>query len=226
MEPELSNILWKHQVEFHPVVPFDRLNERVVEINFTASNLELSTELIADTGRFSSWIEHHLVKNKARYGVGGYREKRILYKRSSLFEDKEPRCLHLGIDIWGAAGTPVMTPLGGMVHSFAFNDHFGDYGATIILQHQLETINFFTLYGHLSLADLGHIREGQFITRGETFAHFGKPEENGQWPPHLHIQVIADMGILQGDYPGVCKISEAAHYLSNSPDPSPLLTLH
>jgi murein DD-endopeptidase MepM/ murein hydrolase activator NlpD len=110
-----------------------------------------------------------------------------------------------------------------MIHSLAFNNHFGDYGATIILQHQLDTYNFYTLYGHLSVKDLGNARVGQFVTRGENFAHFGPPAENGQWPPHLHFQLILDMGIAEGDYPGVCKLSEAGKYLENSPDPAPLL---
>ena len=65
--------------------------------------------------------------------------------------------LHLGTDIWGPVGTKIFAPLGGMVHSFAFNNNLGDYGATIILQHQLDTWNFYTLYGHLSLKDIGNI---------------------------------------------------------------------
>jgi murein DD-endopeptidase MepM/ murein hydrolase activator NlpD len=112
-----------------------------------------------------------------------------------------------------------------MIHSFAYNDHFGDYGATIILQHQLDMINFYTLYGHLSLRDIERIRVGQFITRGENFAHFGPWEENGNWPPHLHFQVILDMGNLEGDYPGVCKLSESGKYLKNCPDPDLILNL-
>ena len=79
-----------------------------------------------------------------------------MYARSSLFgsdsiEQEEPRRLHLGVDIWGKEGTEIFAPLDGIVHSFAFNDNFGDYGATIILLHQQEGRQFFTLYGHLSL---------------------------------------------------------------------------
>lgn len=147
-----------------------------------------------------------------------------MYRRSELFGvTEEPRSLHLGIDIWGPAETKIYAPLGGMVHSFRFNNNHGDYGATIILQHQLETINFYILYGHLALKDIENLRVGQFLTRGEQFAHFGGPEENGNWPPHLHFQLILDMGIWEGDYPGVCKLSEADKYLKNSPDPGVIL---
>ncbi len=86
---------------------------------------------------------------------------------SSLFDNNagkiaevtEPRRLHLGLDIWGKAGTEIYAPMAGTVHSFAFNNNFGDYGATIILKHELEDFSFYTLYGHLSLADLNTLKE-------------------------------------------------------------------
>ncbi len=51
-------------------------------------------------------------------------------------------------------------------------------------------------------------------------ARFGGPEENGHWPPHLHLQVVLDMGGWKGDYPGVCSDSELDFFLGNCPDPS------
>ena len=85
--------------------------------------------------------------------------------------------------------------------------------------------NFYTLYGHLSLKDLGNIRSGQFITRGENFAHFGPEEENGNWPPHLHFQIIKNIENYSGDYPGVCSEKKLSFYLENCPDPTSLLNL-
>ena len=138
-------------------------------------------------------------------------------------ENGEPRRLHLGVDIWGKANTKVMAPMDGMVHSFAFNSAFGDYGATIILSHFLESISFYTLYGHLSLASITNLQEGERINRGEVFAEFGIPQENGNWPPHLHFQIIKDLQDKKGDYPGVCKNSEREVYLQNCPDPDLIL---
>ncbi|MCW3074216.1 MAG: Peptidase [Flaviaesturariibacter sp.] len=129
-----------------------------------------------------------------------------------------PRRLHLGIDIWGPAGVPIYAPLEGTVHSFAFNDAYGDYGATLILQHELEGVIFHTLYGHLSLHSIEDKREGQDIAKGDWIAAFGEPAENGYWPPHLHFQVIQDMRGMKGDFPGVCKFSEGESYLANGPD--------
>jgi len=56
-------------------------------------------------------------------------------------------------------------------------------------------------------------------------AHFGEPNENGHWPPHLHFQIILDMELKQGDYPGVCKYSERQKYLANCPDPDFILQM-
>ncbi len=85
--------------------------------------------------------------------------------------------------------------------------------------------DFFTLYGHLSLADIQNLKEGQEVKRGQKFAHFGKPAENGQWPPHLHFQIIENLSGYRGDYPGVCKLSEREKYLANCPDPGIILQL-
>jgi len=57
------------------------------------------------------------------------------------------------------------------------------------------------------------------------FAHFGEPAENGQWPPHLHFQLILDMESKKGDYPGVCSLPQRQKYLDNCPDPDALLNL-
>lgn len=137
--------------------------------------------------------------------------------------EAEPRRLHLGVDIWGPVGTPVYAPLEGTVHSFAFNDAFGDYGATLILQHDVEGFIFHTLYGHLSLHSIEDKREGQDIAKGDWIAAFGEPAENGQWPPHLHFQIVIDMKGAKGDYPGVCRFSEREKYLANGPDPDLVL---
>ena len=141
-------------------------------------------------------------------------------------EEAEPRRLHLGTDIWGKPHTAVMAPLNGIVNSYAFNDTFGDYGATIILAHQLGDISFYTLYGHLSLNSIKNLQEGQRISKGDIFAEFGIPSENGQWPPHLHFQIIADLQGWKGDYPGVCKFSEKEIWLRNCPDPDLILQMN
>lgn len=160
-------------------------------------------------------------------GIGGYSEDRIIYRQRKHFalDEANPRSIHLGTDIWTAAGEKVYAPIESIVHSVAFNDHYGDYGPTIILSHEINGVSFFTLYGHLSLSSLHGIWEGKSIEAGENFASIGNYPENGDWPPHLHFQVISEIGAFSGDFPGVSSIHDQAHYLSICPDPNLILRI-
>jgi len=210
--------------EIHKVVDFDIENDKLLPLDFTAANTELTDGILDNTDSFSAWVNQKLTINKARYGIGGYNEHRTIYSRSAHFSTlEEPRRLHLGVDIWAPAGIPVYNFYPATVHSFANNDTFGDYGATIILNYNIDGFEFNALYGHLSLSSIDQLQEGQLINAGQQFATLGTKEENGNWPPHLHFQIIKDTDAFKGDYPGVCKFSERDQYLSNCPDPNIVL---
>ena len=226
----LYSILLNHQQYFAPVVSFNPSTDKLLPMDLTANNTALKDEVLNDTSQFTHWINQQLADAGARYGIGGYAEHRTIYSRSHVFDgadaNEEPRRLHLGIDIWGKPYTAVKAPMDGIVHSFAFNDRFGDYGATIILSHQLEGVSFHSLYGHLSLSSIKNLREGDRVEADDTIAEFGIPVENGHWPPHLHFQLIKDLQGNKGDYPGVCKYSERETYLNNCPDPDLVLQMN
>ncbi len=224
MEKKLiQTLLKKHRDFFSPVI--ETRNKPIEVLDFTEQNKALDEFDISDTSAFESYILQQLDDYK-RIGVGGYGEDRIIYRRSSLFDsEKEPRCIHLGIDIWVPADTPVYAPLDAKVHSFAYNETFGDYGATIILQHELESAVFYTLNGHLSRKSLEGKKEGMKIEKGDSFASVGNHTENGQWPPHLHFQVITDMLGRRGDYFGVAPPSEKERYFELCPNPNLILNI-
>ena len=225
--PYLTAVLNNYMSGFHPVVPWSG-TEKIMLLDFTANNKDLTEEILKDNERFTDYINRKLSEGNSIYGIGGYDEHRTIYSRSELFSEQqgdEPRRLHLGIDIWSPAGTPVFAPLDGIVHSTGFHDSFGNYGAVIVLQHQLEGITFHTIYGHLSKASIDNKPPGQNISKGEQIATFGAPIENGYWPPHLHFQIIKDMEGNIGDYPGVCKYSERDKYLANCPNPDLILRM-
>lgn len=207
-----------------PVVDFNRRQDQLYPFDLTSNNTELVPEILDDTDVFSRWISDKLAEHNCRYGIGGYNEHRTIYSRSTHFDtSEEPRRLHLGVDIWGIAGTPVYNFHDAVVHGFHFNNHFGDYGSTIILKYTIKDLDFYGLYGHLNLAALDGLSYGKFIPGGTQFAEFGRKEENGYWPPHLHFQLILDMQGMVGDYPGVCKYSQRETYLQNCPDPNVVL---
>jgi len=206
------------------VVDYDPGADKLYTFDFTSANTELDIDTITDSASFSIWINKKLDETGSRYGIGGYMEHRTLYARSPLFNiDDEPRRLHLGVDIWAEAGTPVYAPMDGAVHSFKDNNNFGDYGPTIILEHNLDGLTLYTLYGHLNRESLSGLAVGQPIAKNQQIARLGDIEENGHWPPHLHFQLMFNMEGMAGDYPGVARFSEKEKCLQNIPDPNLIL---
>ncbi len=223
------HLLGSQQAQFHPVVPFRPDTDKLLPLDLSGTNTDIR-HFEPGSAVFHTYIRNLLQQSGARYAIGGYAEHRVIYSFSRVFDPgqpgEEPRRLHLGTDIWGKSHTPVMAPTTAIVHSFANNDQPGDYGATIILSHQWSGHHYHTLYGHLSLSSIRNMREGKRIESGEVFAELGIPAENGQWPPHLHFQIILDLNDWKGDYPGVCALSQKEQWLSNSPDPDTILQLN
>ena len=163
-----------------------------------------------------------------RVAVGRYDEPRLLYAADFFARpdapSRERRTVHIGLDLFAPAGTPVHAPLDGAVHAFADNHAEQDYGPVIILRHATDDgTTFFTLYGHLSRGSLAGLEEGRSIRRGERFATLGAEHENVGWTPHLHLQVITDLLDLGTDFPGVGAASQRAVWRSLSPDPNLLV---
>jgi len=188
-----------------------------IALDLSARNTELNASIYGNTRAFCAYIE---AKLGGKIGYGGYLEHRVIYESHENFATASAnfRNIHLGMDFWTEAGTPVFAPLAGVVHSFQVNPGSGNYGPTIILYHPAEKI--YSLYGHLASSDLAQLEVGAQITAGQKLCQLGKPAENGGWPPHLHFQLIRDMQGFQGDYPGVCSLRDVDYYAKNCPDPS------
>ena len=158
-----------------------------------------------------------------RVAVGRYDEPRLLYVTPGFAAGDgtiaEHRTVHLGLDLFAAAGSPVHAPLDGEV--FAADEHRVrlDYGGVIVLRHHTDDgVEFFTLYGHLRRASFAGLRVGQRVVRGEPIATLGGPDDNGGWTPHLHLQIITDFLGLGSDFPGVATPSRRDVWRSVSPD--------
>jgi murein DD-endopeptidase MepM/ murein hydrolase activator NlpD len=208
---------------FAPILEVPLTDENVKIIDLSKSS-ELSHIKLADHENFSNLINTDIRNAGAKVGAGGYLEERAIYNQSENFNDHERRTIHLGVDLWVAAGTVVYVPLEGTIQSFKNNKGFGNFGPTIILEHTTGQINFFTLYGHLSEASL-QFKEGDFLKKGELLGRVGHPEENGNWPPHIHFQIITDLESFHGDFPGVAAPSTLDNYKKICPDPNLILRL-
>ncbi|SNR16184.1 peptidoglycan DD-metalloendopeptidase family protein [Tenacibaculum jejuense] len=198
-----------------------------IPISISTKNNDLNTFDVSSSEEWSTYLERFLKEKNAKVAFGGYIEKRDIYKRSAYFNSSEEneRNIHLGIDLWCDAGTKVLSVLDGEIHSFKNNLNHGDYGPTIIIKHQVKDIEFYSLYGHLSLDSLENIKVGQKVTQEEVIGYLGENTVNGDYAPHLHFQLIVDMQGKQGDYPGVCSKEDVDFYKQNCPNPNLLLKL-
>ncbi|MBI2578207.1 MAG: peptidoglycan DD-metalloendopeptidase family protein [Candidatus Aenigmarchaeota archaeon] len=218
----LEEILRRNKDRIGRVISFDLNKEKIFVFDFTEDNEELRKIDIRSAEEFDRCVKETLRLNNAAVGIGRYNEDRTIYRHSSLFAE---RTIHLGIDVILPAGTKIFSPLDAAVHSFHNNRGHGDYGPTIILQHELGGTVFYTLYGHLSEESLEGRKEGQEIQMGEAIGEIGNFSVNGQWFEHLHFQVIADMHGMKGDFPGVASIEQREKYLKLCPDPNLILRI-
>jgi murein DD-endopeptidase MepM/ murein hydrolase activator NlpD len=198
-----------------------------VVLDLSETNGFLKSQSIETAADYELLIQNYLDKNNAKIAYGGYKEVRNLYKRSTVFNNpnSEERNIHIGLDLWINEKAPVYAALNGKLHSFQNNDLLGDYGPTLILEHNINGFNFHTLYGHLSLDSLKDKTIGEEIKQGTQIATLGLPPINGDYAPHLHFQIIINIENKKGDYPGVCNVKDLDFYSKNCPNPELLLKI-
>ncbi len=195
-----------------------------VPLDLSVHNPLLVAQGVKPPVEFHDFIFDQIAEKHAQVGYGGVFETREWYQRSNIFGvGHEVRNLHIGLDIWCATGTSVVCPVDGVIHSLQNNNHFLDYGPTIILEHNVAGSTFYSLYGHLSLDSLRDKTVGQKIKKDESFGWIGDSSHNGGWPPHLHFQLMLDMLGKSGDFVGVCSPEKRGFY--ELVCPSPLLLL-
>lgn len=223
----LSEVLQSLSAKPIPILDADIPLDKYVPIDLSSSNSDISDIDITDPSVCQVYIDNVLKAKGGQVAYGGYLEKRNLYDNKLGFSESgaSPRNIHLGMDFWAPTGTAVLAPLAGKVHSFRNNATVGDYGPTIILEHQVEGGIFYTLYGHLSLESLDKSFLGQELRAGETVGTLGAPDINVNYAPHLHFQLIQDMEGKKGDYPGVSTLEMLDFYTKNCPNPNLLLKI-
>ncbi len=177
--------------------------------------------------------------------IGRYNERRTSMYTTGLFGGV--RNIHMGLDIWVPEETPIRAFADGKVLFFRDNDNPGDYGPTIITEHEIgpehtlysrctqaparnsghgedigqnepEKIVLYALFGHLTRTSLGKVAEGMHLKRGDVFAEVGGPHENGGWVPHLHFQLSWERP-SEPDMPGVVAPEDHERALRTYPDP-------
>lgn len=159
------------------------------------------------------------------FAIGRYREDRTVYDTDAFATPfGERRTMHLGVDIFVPAGTPVFAPLDGVVHTSEIRNDRGDYGGVALLEHRTsDGVPFWFLMGHLSHACIAMLAPGRAVVQGEQIANVGEKHENGGWVPHVHAQLYTDLLGRSTDLPGVVRKSQLDVWESISPNPAPML---
>jgi murein DD-endopeptidase MepM/ murein hydrolase activator NlpD len=199
-----------------------------VSIDLSLHNKALQNFDVSCSQSWIGYIDQYLQSRNKSIAFGGYLESRSIYNRSDHFNANntlENRNIHLGMDLWCAAETPVLAAFDGVVHSFKDNTNYGDYGPTLVLKHCIDTVEFYTLYGHLSRSSIKGLNKNTQISKNQCIGYLGNSTVNGDYAPHLHFQIMKDIEDYEGDYPGVCSQNNLAFYSANCPDPNLVLKL-
>jgi 4-aminobutyrate aminotransferase-like enzyme/Ser/Thr protein kinase RdoA (MazF antagonist) len=156
--------------------------------------------------------------------AGGYLEPRPIYTSSAYDKignhGKESRTIHLGTDFWLPVKTPVHAIFDGEVVTAVNDAGDKEYGGLVILKHKVKDFEFFTLYGHNTVASALQHKVGDIIKRGDKISELGNYPENGNWASHLHFQVMLSMLNYEIDFPGVTYYNQIDVWKGICPDPN------
>jgi 4-aminobutyrate aminotransferase-like enzyme/Ser/Thr protein kinase RdoA (MazF antagonist)/murein DD-endopeptidase MepM/ murein hydrolase activator NlpD len=231
--PAIVAWLGRHRERIAPVTGFALDSVVLAPIDLSVGSALVASDTRAnEPGPLGARIAERMTAAGAAVGVGGYDEARVIYAEPVCAEQlgTEQRTVHIAIDLTLPAGSPVHAPLAGVVHGFEDAATRHDYGPVVVLRHSLagagpdgESLDLFTLYGHLARGSLDALRIGQLVEAGQRFAEVGAPPDNGDWWPHLHFQLVTDLLDVPCNVNGVAPASRRAVWLSLSPDPNLIL---
>ena len=214
----------------NPIATGERPDSSQLVVLDLSHNSRLLSQLpeSAAEAEFTPLIFGEIEQQEAAIGIGRYLEPRLLYLADQFAADNgwsnEGRTIHLGIDLFAPAATPVITPLAGRVAINTVIDKPLDYGGLLILEHTTDDGDqFFTLYGHLEHSSLQYLEVGDSVERGQQIARLGEPAENGGWTPHLHFQLMLSLLDYAEFFPGVGHASRIDTWSQLSPDPNLIL---
>src|SRR5579859_2560887 len=219
--------LQTHSAEIGPVVEPDLQSENIPVFDLSVGSLETGNLLeTRDTGFLAQKLTGRMQAMQSPVGMGRYNEARIIHTHVEQHVETNDGpawpTIHLGLDLFLAAGSPVYAPLAGAVHSFSQNNDGTSGSATLVLEHAIaeDGIIFYTLYGNVSAESLTALHAGMSVEQGTQIARTGGGSTSNGLPAHLHFQLITDMLDRQGHFPAYALPDERTVWLSLSPDPN------
>ena len=217
---------WTHKQNFKLTELFPTVKRHAI----CHLDLSVSSSWIGHQQEFNDldFFQYKIDKLQAQHPkkiiAGGYLEPRPLYTSSEYDKignyGREHRTIHLGVDFWLPAYTAVHALFDGEVVIAVDDKGDKEYGGLIVLKHKVEHIEFYTLYGHLTVASATQYKIGNTIKKGALIAELGPFPENGNWAPHLHFQIMLSLLDYQVDFPGVAYHNQIDIWKSVCPNPN------
>ncbi|MFY9241870.1 MAG: peptidoglycan DD-metalloendopeptidase family protein [Polaribacter sp.] len=195
----------------------------IYHIDLSTKNTTVKTEAeFNNPVFFEEKLQEIQKQNPTKVIAGGYLEKRALYT-SNIYNDEnssEKRNIHLGVDFWLPEKTPIHSLFDGEIVCAVHQKEYKGYGGFIILKHQFQEVEFYTLYGHLSEKSVLKFNTGDKINKNEPIGVLGNYLENGEWVPHLHFQIMLNLLDYKNDFPGVAFESRIDFWQTICPNPN------
>ena len=171
---------------FQPVFrkPMTTANLTVLDLTAGGPNDNLSMAALYDEAALASYAHRPIRRGPRRLPFGGVRDRR----------PEERRTIHVGIDLFAPAAKAVLAPLEAVVAQIGC-DLVPRVSGASSCSSTAPTTTFPS--GPCSVTSrppsAQHLAVGQRVPAGEVIARLGRPDENGEWPPHLHFQVMTDL---------------------------------
>lgn len=145
-----------------------------------SDNLELEKTLATSSTEMETKVEQdffELGKKAPTFSIKYIFPIENVTRLSSIFGKRHGK-MHLGIDIPGKTGTPIVSVNDGIV---VFSGVKSGYGNIVILKH---LNNIFSIYAH---AKKTIVQKGDLIKKAQTIAYVGSTGRSTG--PHLHFEI-------------------------------------
>lgn len=180
---------------------------------------------LLDPEKCNTWVLDIARRQGVDFTYGGYLEDRSYLWRGHYLPPG-PQA-HLGVDYNVPDGTRVALCADGEVTHIIHQGIFGGWGGLLVFRLDKPPVTGadYLYYGHLAWDDT--VRVGQKLKAGAIVGAIGKPDENGVWFPHLHVQLVSQrqMDLANGQPELVDGYMPPPVPPTDFPDPRPLIGL-
>ncbi len=223
-EDTFKNWALKHHFKLSELFPTVNKSE-LYNLDLSVSSTWIGHESdFNDLDFFQYKINKLQSENSKKIIAGGYLEPRPIYTSETYDKignfGRESRTIHLGIDFWLPEQTPVHSLIDGQIVIATNDAGYKGYGGLIALKHHVNGLEFYSLYGHLSVDSITKVNIGATIKKNQEIGKLGNTSENGNWAPHLHFQIILSLLDYKNDFPGVAYHNQIDIWKSICPDPN------